>query len=256
MERSGRSEENFKAAANFTMNTVPLIHSPILNSIPGLVHGYTTRDWRDMRDMGNRDVTLRQFHLSHKNLVWAKQIHGDTIHQVTTGDRGHEIYGVDALISAHAPSRVVLAVYVADCVPLLFVDPVAKILAVAHAGWRGTLAHLPGKVVRNMMKLGAHPKDIFVGLGPHIAASCYDVPPERAILFAKEFKQSVGSVKAKKYYLNLSLANSIDLMDVGVPEDHIDISTSCTHCHPELFSYRRDNKETFGNMLGFITYAN
>lgn len=238
------------------MNHITLINSKLLNSIPGLTHGFTTRALGDMRDIVKREALLEQLNLGNSKLVWAKQVHGRKVHQVKAHDAGQEIIGVDAFILEKAHAGIALGVHVADCVPLLFVDPVTQMIAVAHAGWRGTLAHLARKVIEEMAKLGANPKNILAVIGPHIGENCYDVPEARVELFRKEFNQPIDLIKDEKHYLNLSLPNYLDLIDAGLEASHIEISKNCTHCDLRLFSYRRDTKETFGEMLGFITYGN
>lgn len=236
-----------------------VISSPLLQSIPKLVHGFSTRSWGDMRSWQKRELLLNQFNLSNAQFVWARQVHGDRVHEIKSTEIGQQINNVDALIFTKnwISQKVVLGIHVADCVPLLFVDPVAQIIAVAHVGWRGTLTHLAVKVVREMVKLGSETSKILVSLGPHIRKSCYAVPAVRAKSFKQEFTAyDVSQSFRGKWYVDLSTANQNDLLAAGIKRDHLEILPNCTYCDEDLFSYRRDTKETFGEMLGFIGYAN
>lgn len=231
--------------------------------ISGVVHGYSTRSFGDIRKPSNREAFLRRFNLAPVRLVSPEQVHSNQVHVVDYHEARKQIPKVDALVfQANLPGKhdscPVLAVRTADCVPLLLVDAVARIVAVAHAGWRGTLQSIATKVVEKMQQLGANPAQIRVSLGPHIGACCYNVTLGRARRFEQRFaRDKVVGRRAGIYYLDLGAANVGQLLAAGIRAGHIDANPICTSCyHEDFFSLRRDGQAGFGETMGVIGFAN
>ncbi len=138
--------------------------------------------------------------------------------------------GADALVTADP--GVVLAVLAADCVPLVLYDPVARVLACAHAGWRGTVAGAAASAVAAMRSLGAEPADVVAGLGPAIAAGCYQVGAEVAgaatSAFAGRAPDVLRATGPGQWQFDLWAANRLILQDAGVPASQIHISGTPT----------------------------
>lgn len=208
--------------------------SRLLNKIPGLVHGYSTRESGDMRQEKNRELLV-------KNLILPDQVHGNIVQMASK-----KTSGADGLVSNQ--KSVFVGVLVADCVPLLLVDPIKKIVAAVHAGWKGTLGNIASGAVKMM---GSNPQDIIVSIGPHIGQCCYTVPKVRAESFSAECVYFDGT----DWHLDLGVANRLQLMEAGIPAENIDAPVVCTSCQSDIFySYRKDSKESFGEMLAFIGY--
>ena len=162
-------------------------------------------------------------------------------------DRGEPLAGStppegDAHMSADP--RDVLAISVADCLPILYVDPVTGAAAAAHCGWRGTGARLAAKVVEAMTsRFGSRPEDLWVGCGPAIGGGCYQVGSEvvEACLAAGADADAVIPDREGRYRLDLRAANRAILTTAGVDPARIAASQVCTHCDPsQYFSYRRE----------------
>jgi YfiH family protein len=158
---------------------------------------------------------------------------------------------VDAIVSTRP--GVFPAIRTADCVPVLLLDPVNKISAAVHAGWRGTVLGITSKVVRFLeQNYGTNPNTLIASLGPAIGSCCYEVDDAVLVPFranvpdAEEFihVREVPAGKAssrKSYRLDLGAANRAALMAQGVPAQNIYPAGECTSCNPSLFfSYRRD----------------
>ena len=141
-------------------------------------------------------------------------------------------------------------ILIADCVPIMFYDPIKKAIGVAHAGWRGTVKQIVKKSVEKMVdEYNCNPKDIIAGIGPSIGPCCYEVGPEVITEFEKTLVEMDGIIKDikddDKGHLNLWQANKIQLHQAGVRENNIEIADLCTHCHPDLFySYRHQGKKS------------
>ena len=109
-----------------------------------------------------------------------------------------------------------LGVLVADCVPILFADPVARVVGTAHAGRAGLLRGVIGEVVGALQDLGASPQHLRVAVGPCICARCYEVPQS----MATDFAVSTGVPPAETAWgtpsLDLRQAASEQLAGLGI----------------------------------------
>lgn len=217
--------------------------STLLSDVPHLVHAFSSRVLGDMKkDRENRKKFLNLLALQEKSVATAQQIHSNKV-------------GVDALVLDKDSTFSAAAVFVADCVPILCVDSEAKVIAAIHAGWKGTLGKITGNTIQAMQKAGAEAENIIVSIGPHIGMCCYDVVENRAKAFLDAFggdPKVVSTVEGKRH-VDLGYANYLQLISVGVRVEHIDAPPTCTSCQVnEFFSYRKDSKETFGEMMAVI----
>jgi YfiH family protein len=148
----------------------------------------------------------------------------------------------------------VLGAFAADCIPMVFADPVARVIGAAHAGWRGTVHGVATNTVARMVELGAKPENIRAALGPSIGPECFEVGPEVVEEFRATFGDVPGMVVAgpRKDHIDLRVAMRTQLERAGLRPEHIDSSPPCTKCGPDrFFSYRRDGKDG-GVHMGFI----
>lgn len=185
------------------------------------------------------------------HLVAAHQVHSDRILSVTKQDRGRGAIDRDSVIPATDAlmtneKDVPLIGFFADCVPVIFLDPIRKAVAIAHAGWKGTVAKIAAKTVKAMEQAyQTSPRDLLAAVGPSIGACHYQVD-EPVIEKVKEAfptywdRLLTNTTPDGHAQLNLWEANARQLMEAGVPEGQITITSLCTFCHPELlFSHRR-----------------
>ena len=170
-------------------------------------------------------------------------------------------YEADACIT-NKPG-IPLSLTVADCVPVFFHDPVVGAIGLAHAGWRGTVGGIVAKTVNAMQShYGSSAKDIQVGIGPSIGPTAFEVGPEVAEEFRKEFAADDGVVlphpdpcghSEGKAYVDLWTANQKMALRAGVPSANVSVSGWCTASHPDLFfSHRRDLGKTGRLLAGII----
>ncbi|TCO79290.1 peptidoglycan editing factor PgeF [Marinisporobacter balticus] len=198
--------------------------------------------------------------ISTNDLVCSDQIHKDYIKIVTKEDcgkgimRDRGIVGIDALIT-NVP-KVALATVYADCVPIFLLDPKHKVIALAHAGWRGTVLKIGKKVVKKMKEtFGSNPKDCIAAIGPAIGKCCYETDQSVIDQFEENFtnmNQCIVPKGKNKYMLDLWQVNKITLEEIGVLETNITMSNMCTVCNKEkLFSHRGDQGLT-GRMAAIM----
>ncbi len=147
-----------------------------------------------------------------------------------------------------------LAMRFADCVPILFYDPVKNGIGMAHAGWRGTIMGAQTSVVEAMCAgFGSHPADIQAGIGPSIGPDAFQVGEEVVAEFEKAFGGLDGLIQRAAdgtAYLNLWEANRRKLAEVGVKD--IEIAEICTASNiDEFFSHRAEKGRTgrFGAVM-------
>ena len=150
--------------------------------------------------------------------------------------------GVDALVTS-LPG-VVIGVNTADCVPVVLVDDVAGVIAVAHAGWRGTVGRIASNVVDAMCRQGSSPSRIQAVMGPSICKACFEVGDEVVDAFRQghfDLKHIVErDATTGKAHIDLRAANRDVLISAGVPADNIITSSHCSRCeHDRFFSARR-----------------
>ncbi|NXD21240.1 LACC1 protein, partial [Spelaeornis formosus] len=158
---------------------------------------------------------------------------------------------------------VTLAAPGADCIPVLFADPVRRACGAAHSGWKGTLLGVSMATVNAMVsEYGCNMKDILVVLGPSVGPCCYKLPHESAKEFHRIDPKCVRLFDSANPYIDIRRATRILLERGGIlPENIQDDSvtdqthniTFCTACHPDKFySHFRDGTN-FGTQIGFIS---
>jgi YfiH family protein len=138
----------------------------------------------------------------------------------------------------------------------MFLDPVEKVIALVHAGWKGTVLEIGKKTVQKMHQdFSCQPENILAAIGPSIGPCHYEVDAPVINQFKEKFSQWEKILTLKnngKAQLNLWEANRLQLLDSGVRKDNITVSELCTYCHPEaLYSYRFGNGRT-GRLAGII----
>lgn len=197
------------------------------------------------------------------DMVCSDQTHTVNLRVVTKQDGGKGILiprdykEIDGLMTQEP--GLVLATFYADCVPLYFVDTKRRAVALAHSGWRGTVARMGRCVVDKMREVyGTDPQDLVAAVGPSICQACYEVSEDVAETFRAGFKkpgqedQILTDKGGGKYQLDLWRANEIILQEAGIPADQIQVTDVCT-CHNSayLFSHRASQGRR-GNMGAFL----
>jgi len=247
--------------------------------LPGVVQGVTTRqggvsqpphatlnmsfsrpdDPQAVRE--NRQRVYGALEIDPQRVVQAGQIHGNDVLLVDERhagrgalDRPSVLAPADALIT-NTPDLFLLACF-ADCVPLLFADPVQRAVGVAHAGWQGTVKHIGAATVRAMGEaFGSVPADIRVVVGPSAGPCCYNVWPHVADVVRGAFPDDphvLGDPDGETM-CDLWAANVATLVCSGVLRDQIEVSGVCTiHNSERFFSHRADKGQTgrFAAIIG------
>lgn len=238
-----------------------------LSACPGLLHFTSSGEQGEYSNLGfiegstpsvvltNRMALAEAVGFSLDQLTVGAQVHSAHIAVITQEeagrggkDRESRLPDTDALVTRE--SGICLMVMSADCVPILLYDPVQKVIAAVHAGWRGTVGGIAGKTVLLMQEaFNCVPADILVGIGPSIGRCCFEVGGEVAGAFRDRNERVEGVVYAGKnegkYQVDLWEANRRQLLAAGVGEGNIEVAGVCTFCnHDRFFSYRYDHGNT------------
>lgn len=204
----------------------------------------------------NRKRLASAFRIPLNNFTIAKQIHSSNVKIISEQLRGNG--SVDHKKAINATDGMVtnvlntlLMVLVADCVPILFFDPVKRVIGVAHAGWRGTIRLVAKNTVKVFQqKFDSSTTDIIVGIGPSIGPCCYEIGPEVVTQVEKIFHSKEGYINNEspngKAYFNLWKGNERQLIQAGIPEENIEVARVCTCCNSDLFFSERHQRGPTG----------
>lgn len=204
--------------------------------------------------------------VSPENVVVSAQTHTVNVYNATAADRGRGITrdrgytDVDGLITDEP--GVVLCTQYADCVPLLFVDPVRRVVASSHAGWRGTVNGIGAVTVERMVTdYGCRREDILAGIAPSIGRCCFEVdtPVYEAFAALPFFDDACFTADGPKepqgedkFHIDLWEVNRRFMLRAGLLPEHITVTDICTRCHPDvLWSHRATGGER-GSLAAFI----
>jgi YfiH family protein len=254
----------------------------------GLNLGFTASDER-VRVEQNRRRFVAELGAKDFELASVRQVHSSHSFVVTRDSVGHPAYhlpGVDVAIppASDAPAGdglmtakpgVLLTIRIADCLPVLLVDPQQRAVAAVHAGWRGALARVIEKAVGDMRRaFDSDPQKLIAALGPSIRACCYEVGEEvveafhgtfanadaffqklpnrpdaatdrHSILFLSAYPPGHAPEHVPAARLDLTAVARHELESAGVKPANIQVADYCTACHTDLFfSHRREGGST------------
>ena len=244
---------------------------------PNLIHAFTLRkheidfgsnaifEKEKTKFINNYKTLAQNLEIDYKRIFRPFQTHTDVIKSVEEKDLTNnfevkeEFKDVDGIITKQ--KEIYLSLLYADCTPIIFFDPVKKIVANTHSGWKGTLMKIGQKTVKKMKEeYGCNPKDIICCIGPCIKKCHFQVEEDVKDLFYKEFeytkrideiieKDKIEEEK-QKYKIDTTLINKIILEEEGILKENIIDSGICTVCTSDLIhSYRADKEKSGRNTM-------
>ncbi len=258
------------------MAGLELIQAPSLQTVPGIVRAFTTRAGGcspapfDTLNLGrgvgdavrnvraNRRLVLEALGLGDRTLVCAEQVHGREVGIVReapeprSGDDAHTWPEVDGLITRRRD--VCLALFFADCVPVLLAADDGSCVGLAHAGWRGIAAGVVPSAAAAFAAHAAVPlRNIVAWIGPSIGGCCYEVGDEVVRALARPTPAPVTEWARRdgaRWRVGLAYTVRAQLDQCGVRA--MGGSCDCTGCRGDrFFSHRRDGGRT-GRMAAII----
>lgn len=203
----------------------------------------------------NLAIVGAAFAIPPDRLVMMRQVHGERI-RIIDGDGPPPgcVPECDGLITA-LPG-VALAVRTADCVPILFVDRVRRVIGAAHAGWRGTALGIASRMVGAFIeRFSSRVSDILVAIGPAVGPCCYQVDAPVRAAFSSRIEAG-GYLRPcaedERWMLDLAQANRLQIQGQGVPEGNILSAGLCTACRRELFFSHRASRGRTGRQINLL----
>jgi len=277
-------KEHLFPLVEYTISTgiLPMVESPLFQRETGLQHGFSTRKGGVSKEyLASLNLSFsvedakenvlenfrrigERFGKNPEDFVLSKQSHETKVLKVGTKDRGKGITkdrdyeGIDALITDE--KGIILSCFSADCVPILFYDPVHKAVGACHSGWRGTKGKILQNVVEEMRKhFSSNPAEILIAIGPSICKEQYVVSEDLALSFLEDYPDlgedtasPIQRISKDKFQLDLWDLNRRIALDCGIKEEHISISGYCTMENPELFFSHRYSQGKRGLQGAFI----
>lgn len=215
----------------------------LFKNFPSLIHGYFPRTYGSVtQDYEPSLMTLttiaENLSIPISSIKLMNQVHGEAVCRISL-DSPQVSSDYDGLV-AHQKG-IFLGVKTADCLPLLFYDPVKNNIGACHAGYKGLLGNSISNTLTGMGEMGSSVKDILVGIGPSICNTCYNVEKERIELFIKRYPEmrNFYTKKDGKYYLDLKKIALFQLENEGILSEHVEFSPFCTKENTALFFSRR-----------------
>lgn len=261
-----------------TKSGITLYQDESMTQVGGVAHGFSTRlggvsegMWESLNlgvsrgdDPDHVRENYRRFFTAAGvmpgKIAMTNQIHGGVVRCVTTADVKADPYdkvGYEADGLMTDLPRVALVVYSADCIPILFYDPVRRVVAAVHAGWRGTAAGIATAAVERMENVyGCSRSDILAAIGPGIGPDCFetheDVPNAMTAALSTAVLQHIKIKENGKFAVDLKAINAMRLEQAGLARAHIAVCDVCSCCHPELFWSHRKLGTSRGSMAAVI----
>lgn len=194
-----------------------------------------------------RTRLCKELNIASERLILPRQTHGCEVLHIdesfvtsTAEEREKMLQGVDAVITALP--RTCIGVSTADCVPVLLCDTEKPIIAAVHAGWRGTVARIVERCIKEMERVhGCNTQNIKAVIAPSIGREAFEVGDEVYETFKEAgFPMESIATRHAKWHIDLWEANRLLLISCGVPAANIEIAGICTYTnHREWFSARR-----------------
>ncbi|MEU0413300.1 peptidoglycan editing factor PgeF [Streptomyces griseorubiginosus] len=194
----------------------------------------------------NRELAAKSLGLDPARVVWMNQVHGADVEVVTEPWGAKPVPRVDAIVTAER--GLALAVLTADCTPVLLADPVAGIVAAAHAGRPGMVAGVVPAALRAMTGLGADPARIVARTGPAVCGKCYEVPERMRADVAAVEPAAHAETSWGTPAVDVTAGVHAQLDRFGVRDRQQ--SPVCTIESGDHFSYRRER--TTGRLAGYV----
>ena len=256
-------------------DSISYLQAAIFSECDFLIHAFCARQGGVSQDEyaslnvsfneGDEEVSVLQnwgrlakaFAIPVEQFLVVNQVHGDEIFVI----RPHGSYfssrnelNYDAIVTTR--TNLAICIKTADCVPVFLVDRVKKIIAVAHAGWRGSALKISAKVIGLMQnQYGSAVQNILAAIGPSIGKCCYQVDSAVADAFRGQKDQEIYLVPGaarNKWMLDLPEANRRQILDCGVPEKNIEMSGYCTMCNQDIFFSHRGSGGITGRQINFM----
>jgi purine-nucleoside/S-methyl-5'-thioadenosine phosphorylase / adenosine deaminase len=210
----------------------------------------------------NRELICEEIGIDRNQLITVSQVHGKEILEVDerlnkrSEEDLNEEFGEEFLMRdvkeydgmITAKQGLYLMVQVGDCQALMMYDPVKKIIAGVHSGWKGSAQNIIGEAIKKMISKGSNPRDIHVGISPSLGTCCSEFSDPK-----NELPGDLREYILPNKHVDFWKMSFDQCRQAGVPEAQIALPTKCTVCNAnKYFSYRAGKKFAgdFGVVIG------
>jgi YfiH family protein len=234
-------------------NGLTYYRSPMLADLPEVVHGFFTRQggaslgaYQSLNvslAVGDRQAAVAenlrrmQQALGLSGRAGAAQVHGGRAAVITSPDQAllSDIPEVDILVTT--VRGLGLLIKQADCQAVMFYDPVNRVVANVHCGWRGQVHNILGEAVRLLSsRFKTRPADLYAAVGPSLGPCCAEFKH-----FRREFPPALWPYQVRPTYFDLWRLSRDQLVAAGLLPSRLDLAGLCTRCGADdFYSYRRD----------------
>jgi YfiH family protein len=198
----------------------------------------------------NRRLIARA--IEGEDLVFAEQVHGDEVIVVNYQNSGSDM-GTDRMVGIGDAlvtdvSGKFLVVQLADCQSILLYDPIRRVVANVHCGWRGSIKNVIGRTVYVMHKcFQCNATDIIAGIGPSLGPCCAEF-----VNYRKEIPEKFWCYKSADDHFDFWALSIDQLVSAGVLRENIETGSICTKCNTDaFFSYRAEGQTgRFASVIG------
>lgn len=215
-----------------------------------------------LRVIENWNRFLDSCNIYEREFVCGEQVHENNVHIATEADL-RPAYGPGEMNRADGYvtnlSKVPLAIFIADCVPVLLEDSVGKVVGAVHCGWRSTVLDIQKNAVDKMVSLGSNPENIKAAIGPAIDKCCFEVGAEvvdavntllgadSAASFYRTTDKNGMEKETGKYMLDLRGVVRQRFLQLGLKPENIELVGECTMCNPHMYWSHRFTKGQRGS---------
>ena len=196
---------------------------------------------------GCRRALAERLGVSADCIIIPRQTHSSEVATVMTPGVMPE--SVDGLVTDRP--GIVIGVNTADCVPVVMADADARVIGVAHAGWRGAVGGIVENTLSAMVSLGAAPTRVAAAFGPSVCAGCFEVGDEVAARFPDAAVMRRAEWPRPHVDLHAHIASV--LVGAGVPRSSIALPgpLMCTRCSPSVYFSARAAGISSGRVFTF-----
>jgi len=258
-----KNEWGYKRLILTKFNGISFLQFPNLVSFPDIGHGVFTRNGGfskepymslnvshgvgDDPDIVEQNRAIVSMCMDNSELIFARQVHDTGAVIVSKHGTDTSVFPAgDALISDL--DNKMLVIKVADCQSVLIYDPVRKVAANVHSGWRGSIKNIIGCAVSTMKEcFNCSPKDLVAGIGPSLGPCCAEF-----VNYNKEIPEEFWKYKIYSDHFDFWQISIDQLCKAGVKHANIYSSKICTKCNTTLFFSYRGEKNTgrFASVIG------
>lgn len=237
------------------LSMILFFRHPALSSQAGLAHAIFTRRGGESappfdslnvsESVGDADGSVRRnlarirARIGAERLLWMNQCHGDAVLALPAADGRIPEAAPDADALVTDVPGLALMVKQADCQGVILYDPVKRVVAAVHSGWRGSVRNILGRTVRAMANVfGCTPSHIRAGIGPSLGPCCGEFRS-----YAEIFPRTFGRFMVRPRYFDFWAVSTQQLVNAGLRRAHIETAGICTSCRTDLFfSYRGEGR--------------